>query len=410
MVYLSNHKNSNWKRQISFFFLSQTISLLGSAIVSYAIIWYVTLTTASGLMMTISTLSTFLPQILVSFYAGVWADRYSRKKLIIWADFLIALSTIFLTIFFFMGYRELWLLFLVSGIRSFGTGVQTPAVSALVPQIVPQKYLMKVNGINGSIQSLTFIVAPAISGGLLAAFPLEYCFIIDIMTAVIAIIILSLLRIPTYQNSCSELTTRDAFKAGFNYIIKHSFIRTLFIFYALYMFLIVPASFLTPLLLTRLYGGSVWHLTLNEITFSSGTLVGGMLIALWGGFPKRIKTMAFGSILLGFSVIFIALSPNFIFYLVFILIIGFAIPFLTTPTTVLIQEKTTIDMQGRVFSLLQLIATIALPLGMIIFGPLADHLEIQSLLIFSGLLIIILSIRLIVNPFLKNETSKSLKK
>lgn len=392
----------HWRRQITFFLASQTISLFGSAIVAYAIIWYVTLTTASGLMMTISTLFTFLPQIFVSLFAGVWADRYHRKYLIILADVLIATSTLILAIFFFMGYQELWLLFIVSGIRSFGAGVQTPAVNALIPQLVPEDKLMKINGINGSIQSLTFIISPAISGALLVAFSLEYTFIIDVVTAIIAVVILACMSIPLHPKALEKSTTSAIMdlKEGLNYIRHHKFIRVLFIYYALIMFFITPAAFLTPLLITRIYGGEVWRLTINEIFFSGGTMIGGITIAIWGGYKQRIKTISVGCFVFGLSIAAMGLSPNFVLYILFIFISGLAIPFLSAPTTVLLQEMVNVDIQGRVFSILQLIATIALPLGMVVFGPTADFIPIQTLLVVSGLIMAVCSLTIIRNKAL----------
>lgn len=399
---INENNHSHWRRQITLFLTSQTISLMGSSIVAYAIIWYVTLTTSSGLMMTISTLFTFLPQILVSLFAGVWADRYHRKYLIILADVLIATATLILAILFFMGYRELWLLFVVSGIRSFGSGVQMPAVNALIPQLVPENKLMKINGINGSIQSLTFIVAPAISGGLLVAFSLEYTFFIDVITALIAVGILAFIPIPLHPKAKIQSSTTALMDLieGLHYIRHHQFIRVLFVYYALIMFFITPAAFLTPLLITRIYGSDVSLLTINEVFFSGGTMIGGITIAIWGGYKSRIKTIAVGCFVFGLSISAMGLAPNFILYIVFIFISGLAIPFLSAPTTVLLQELVDVNIQGRVFSILQLVATTALPLGMVIFGPLADFIPIQTLLVVSGLIMAICSLTIIKNKAL----------
>src|SRR5690606_13510479 len=96
----------NWKRNIILFLSSQTISLFGSSLVQYAIMWHITLTTESGLMMTLFIVCGFIPTFLLSPVAGVWADRYNRKKLIIIADAMIAISTFVLAIVFLTGYKE----------------------------------------------------------------------------------------------------------------------------------------------------------------------------------------------------------------------------------------------------------------------------------------------------------------
>lgn len=130
-----------WKKRIVLFLTSQTISLFGSLLVQYAISWYITLRTQSAVMMTISIICGFLPTFFLSPFAGVWADRYNRKILIILSDSMIAISTLFIAILFILGYDSLWLLFLISAIRSLGTGIQTPAVNAFIPQIVPEDKL-----------------------------------------------------------------------------------------------------------------------------------------------------------------------------------------------------------------------------------------------------------------------------
>ena len=135
---INNNLKENWLKNIILFLSSQTISLFGSSLVQYAIMWHITLTTESGLMMTLYIICGFIPTFILSPVAGVWADRYNRKMLIILADGLIAIATFILAILFLMGFDAIWLLFVMAAIRAFGTGIQMPAVGAILPQIVPQ--------------------------------------------------------------------------------------------------------------------------------------------------------------------------------------------------------------------------------------------------------------------------------
>ncbi|MEG2361766.1 MAG: MFS transporter [Christensenella sp.] len=187
---------AHWKRKIILFLSGQTISLFGSALVQFSIIWYITLSTQSGAIMTISSVCAFAPQVVISLFSGVWADRYNRKMLIIAADALVATSTFILALFFMFGHNDLWLIFLVSGIRSVGAGIQTPAVNAMLPQIVPQDKLVRIGGINGSLQSIMFILSPAAAGALLSLTSIEATFFIDVATAVIAVTIMIILKVP----------------------------------------------------------------------------------------------------------------------------------------------------------------------------------------------------------------------
>ena len=398
-------RDKDWKKRIILFLTSQTVSLLGSSLTQYAIIWYVTLTTSSGLMLTISTLVTFIPQVLISLFAGVWADRYNRKHLIICADALVALSTLGLAFSFFVGYRELWIIFLVSAIRSVGTGIQTPTVNALIPQITPKSMLMRVTGFNGSLQNMTMIVAPAVSGALLATVSVESTFFIDVVTAIIGISLLSILKIPPHKRaeSAKDTGTVSDLKTGILYAYRHSFIKVLLVFYALLMFLVTPTAFLTPLLIARTFGGEVWYLTANEVIYSVGAMIGGLVIAAWGGFKSRVTTIMVFSTLCGVFCLGLGLSPVFPVFLGFMLFVGLTVPFITAPITVLLQERVEEAMQGRVFSLVQIMAATAFPIGMTVFGPLADMVDVRLIIIATGILTVLCGFIVYHNKILRSQ-------
>ncbi|MGN4126398.1 MFS transporter [Lysinibacillus sphaericus] len=383
----------NWKRNIILFLGSQTISLFGSSLVQYAITWYITLSTQSGVMMTISIICGFLPTFFLSPIAGVWADRYNRKWLIILADGMIALSTLLLAILFLLGHDSLWLLFAISAIRAIGAGIQTPAVGAILPQIVPEDKLMKVNGTNGSIQAFVMIISPMASGALLTQASLESIFFIDVITAAIAISTLLLfLHVPIHAKAAQKQTTGyfTDMKQGFTYIKEHNFLKRFFIFFAFFMILAAPAAFLTPLQVTRSFGNDVWRLTAIEITFALGMLIGGILMASWGGFKNKVHTMTLATLLFGACTVVLGIMPVFSLYLVFMAITGISMPVFNTPATVLLQEKVKGDYLGRVFGVLGMISTSMMPLGMLIFGPIADVIAIEWLLIGTGALLFIL--------------------
>ena len=384
----------SWQARTGLFLFGQTVSLFGSSLVQYAIVWYITLTTSSGLMMTISTLCGFLPQIAISLFAGVWADRFNRKILIMLSDSLIAASTLMLALLFLAGYQQLWLLFLISAIRSAGAGVQTPSVNALIPQLVPPDKLMRVNGINGSMQSLTMIVSPAVAGWILSVvgMNLSPVLFIDLATAVVGVGLLGLLRVPRLPRAETAAGPLQDLRNGVSYVLGHRFLRMLLVVYAVLMFLITPAAMLTPLMIERTYGDEVWRLTWNEVLFSLGSVIGGILIAAWGGFRNRIHTIVLAGAVFGVMTVLMGVLPGFVVYLVLVFLTGISMPFFNSPSIVLLQEKVEPEMQGRVFSFVQIVGSAALPLGMVVFGPLADLVgRVQILLIVTGIGILILS-------------------
>ncbi len=360
-------------------------------------------------MITISTISAFLPQLFISLFAGVWADRYNRKLLIILSDGLIATSTLVLAILMLSGYSQIWILFVISAIRSLGSGIQTPAVNALIPQIVPEENLMRVNGINGTIQSLIYLVSPAVSGTILTYGSLEYILFIDVITAGIGISILLALRVSAHKKAAesNRIGYLDDLKEGVRYSLHNSFVKNLLIFYAMFTFLIVPAAFLNVLMVTRTFGNEYWKLTANEMSFFIGSLLGGLAMATWGGFKNRIITVAVGCCAFGALTIAIGITKVFFVYLGIMVLTGMTLPLFNTPIMVLLQEKVENDMQGRVFSFVQIVFSGLMPLGMLIFGPLADIVKIEYLMILTGALLMVLGISIFYNDSFLKEGVKA---
>ncbi|MEK4348480.1 MFS transporter [Paenibacillus sp. FSL P4-0184] len=389
--------NDHWKRKTTLFLTAQTISLFGSSLVQYAIIWYITLTTTSGVMMTISTVCGFLPQMAISLFAGVWIDRYSRKKMIMLADGMIAIATLLLAVMFLMGYNNIWLLYLILLIRAAGTGIQVPAVNALIPQIVPKDQLMKVNGVNSSISSLMMFLAPAAGGVILSISTIETAFFIDVMTAIIGIGMMCIIVIPAHAKvEDGQKSNVQDIKEGFKYLKDHAFIKQLLIYLFIVMILISPAAFLTPLMVSRSFGPEVWRLTASEMTFSAGALVGGVLIASWGGFKSRMHTNILACAFYGLLMVGLGVAPMFAMYLLFNLLIGITMPCFNAPLTVLLQQNVDPDMQGRVFSLVQVTNSCALPLGMVLFGPLADSIQVETILLLAGIAVIMCALYAVI--------------
>ena len=392
---------NDWKRKIGLFLSSQSISLFGSSIVQYAIMWHITLTTQSGMMMTLFIICGFIPTFLLSPFAGVWADRYNRKILIMLADSFIAIATFVLAILYLAGFQYIWLLFVIAAIRAFGTAVQTPAVGAILPQIVPEDKLMRINGVNGSLQAAIMFISPMISAALLSVSTLELILFVDIITAIIAVLTLSFLKMEKQQVVSAEQTDYLAdFKAGLHYIREHAFLKNIFLFFAILFFLMAPASFLTPLQVTRSFGDDVWRLTVIELTFSVGMIVGGGLIAVWGGMKNHIHTMVISGFVFGVCTLAFGIAPNFLLYSIIMFICGIALPIFNTPTMTMLQEKVEQSYLGRIFGVFSMLSSSMMPIGMLLFGPLADYIAIEIILVITGVLMLLLILLLAKNKVL----------
>jgi len=216
--------STTWRKNTALFLIGQMVSLFGSGLVQYAIMWYITLETQSGVMMTIYIVAGFIPTFFISPVSGVLADRYDRKKLIVIADSFIAIATLILAVLFRAGYGSIWLLFLISAIRAIGSGIHSPAIGAVIPQLVPEDALTRVNGLNNSLQSFVFLISPMAAAALLSSFDLQYIFFIDVFTALIGISILVFaVTIPKHKRAVEtvqESFFKD-FKDGIGYISGH---------------------------------------------------------------------------------------------------------------------------------------------------------------------------------------------
>ena len=390
-----DEKQTNWKSQAMLFLISQCITLFGSTLVQMAIVWYVTIQTSSGVWVAAFTVCSYLPQFLISFVAGVWADRHSRKKLIIGADSLIALVT-FLMVLAIPHITDktvvLGGLLVMSVIRSFGAGIQTPAVNAVIPQLVPEDQIMRFNGINATMQSVVQFAAPAAAGILLTMNTLSSTLIIDTATAIVGIGLLSAVIIPKQAIQNKETSVFIDMKIGIKYTLSDKLIGKVLTVYGLFIFLCVPAGFLSQLFVSRVYGETYWYLSAVELAGFIGMVAGGILMSIWGGFKSRVTTMSVGLIAFGSLAIGMGLSKQFALYLTLMIIYGVAITMVQTATTTLIQEKAEISMQGRVFGLLGAMYSGFLPVGMAIFGPMADEISLKWIMIGSGIALIALSI------------------
>jgi DHA3 family macrolide efflux protein-like MFS transporter len=346
-------------------------------------------------MMTIAMIVGFLPTFLVSPFAGVWADRHDRKNIMILADGLVAVSTLALFIFFRLGFRSVWIIIAAMAVRGLFQGVQSPAVSAFLPQIVPQDKLMRINSINGSAQSAMMLASPALGGLLYSLFPIEVIFLIDVVTAAIAIIILRFFvknQSQAIKSEDKKISYFSDLKLGLRYISKHSFVGRFFAFMVPMSVLIAPVAVLFSLQITKKFGSDVWMLSVNDAVFAVGMLLGSILMMSWGGFKNRSKTIAVGCAAMSIGTIAYGVVPNFWLFAAVTMIIGLSMPLFNTPATVIIQEKVDNEYLGRVMSILTMTSTLGMPVGLLIFGPIADVIGLWLEFIITGTAMLIITI------------------
>ena len=406
-----------WIRRVVLLLTGQAFSLLGSNIVQYAIWWWIVMQTNSGMGMLLATLFGVMPQAIVSIFGGSWADRHSRKLLIMLPDMVIAVVTVVLSLSFAMGWASLTMIFVVLFIRSAGGGVQTPAVQSFIPDIVPSGKLLRVNSIYGVINSANMIVAPAVAAVLINVAPLWSILLIDVTTAVIGVGFVALIKVPKRRATAERAAhavpegegrsplagVRRVFadlKVGFDYTWRRPNLRNVVLGDALTCFIAVAPMNLTLLLMTREYEGIDLNLgfinlttasdklAANELGWSIGMLLGGAFMSTVGAKVVRdnMRMVAFGVTLVGVTVMGLGVAPNLLAYLFVDVANGVASAICVGPMRTIMQTESDENMVGRVFGLDTTLSTLGMPLGMLVFAPLADMIPISLVFVIGGVL------------------------
>lgn len=377
------------------FFISQAITLFGSQIVAFAIIWYITIETSSGLWVALLAVCSFVPQFLCSFIGGALADRFPRKSLIIGADAAIAIFTLALVLMmplFPNGSSFRIALLVIAALRSAAAGIQTPAVNSAIHLIVSPEKLMRANGINSTLQSIANFAAPAAAGAVMSLSNLQWALCIDIITAAIGISLLCFINIPSSKDENQGTRKEGLFSdivGGVSYAVKTKMVGGLLLLFGIFIFLSIPAGFLANLFVARSFGDSYSNLMLVEVVGFAGMLVGGLIMGSWGGFKDRFKTLLFSALLFGLCGVLMGLSKGFVAYLIMMLLYGIPLTAFQTATTTILQENVDTMLQGRVFGLLNSMFSGFLPIGMAVFGPMADVVSLRLLIVVSNIAIII---------------------
>ena len=387
------------------------ISLLGSALVEFALAWYLTIETGSATILATAMMVALLPQIILGPFIGPLIDRWNRKRIMIGADLSIALITVGLVVLFYLDALQIWHIYAALIARAIGQAFHFPAMQATIPLIVPQKHLVRISGLIQMFQGIINIAAPPAGALLMGLLPMQGVLSIDIITAAIAITCMAAVSIPKTIRTAGTVATSviKEMIQGFRYILSWKGLASLMLLSALLNLFLLPPFTLLPIMVTTHLEGDVLKLGWLESAFGIGVITGGLILGAWGGFKKSIITILSGVALAGIAVIALGFTSMSLFLLgvCACFVIGAGLTFASAPVLAIIQKVVVNDMQGRVFSLLGAIGAAATPLGLIIAGPLADSLGISSLYFIAGAATVILCITALFIPSVMNIGSES---
>ena len=399
---------ANWKRNVALFMGGQAITMFGSSLVQYALMWHIVLETQSGFMMTLVIAAGTIPMLLITPFAGVWADRFNKKLLINISDAAIAVATLAMFLLLSAGVEWIGLLLILMMVRGFGQGIQEPTNHSVIPEIVPHEHLTRVNGFQGSIRYIAMFASPMLGGALLAIAPIQILLFIDVITAAIGISILFFfVKVPSPAKKEHKLSAKQHFVEigeGFRYIGTQLYLKKAMMITAFINILLSPALILTPLLVARVWGDDttrlfdLFSLTAEHrlaalsVLMSFGMIFGGLIIGWWGGFKNKNHTFSLCTALLGVGVVSLGFVGNFWLFLLCMGIVGIFMSMRSAPAMAMLQSNVEPANMGRFFSALQMMGSIAMPIGMFIWGPLGDVVDIEWLLIGTGAFIVLLGI------------------
>jgi MFS transporter, DHA3 family, macrolide efflux protein len=394
----SQSATAGWAPRFFTIWIGQQVSLIGSTLAQFALVWWLTQTTGSATVLAISVAIATLPNVILGPFVGALVDRWPRWLILIFADGVVALASALLVVLFWSGAIQVWQVYLILLVRALGTTFHWPAMAATTPLMVPDKHLPRVAGLNQAIGGAVDILAPPLGAFLLGVTALYNIMLIDVITAALAILPLLFIAVPQPSRHEPGSPVRPTLwadmRVGFKYVWGWSGLRAL-ILYSLILNLIVnPPMELLPLLVTQHFNGQALQLGWLSSAWGFGVLIGGLLLSIWGGFRRRIVTMLMGVTGLGVGVLIVGLTPAAFFPLALAgMFFGAMMNAISNASLFTILQSTiTPEMQGRVFALGRSLATAAIPLGMLVAGPLADEVGVRALFLGAGIIYIFLGV------------------
>lgn len=401
-------QSSPWRRPFVTIWVGQQVSLIGSQVAQFAIVWWLTVTTGSATVLAGATLVALVPQIALGPIAGVFVDRWDRRRVMIVADFCIALISLALALLFSFGRVQVWQVYLALFARAVGGAFHWPAMTASTSLLVPNEQLARIAGLNQIMNGGLSIACPAIGALLISFLPLSGVMFVDVATAIMGIgplFFIPIPRPPRATNRSSASVWSDLTE-GLRYVRAWPALVLMIAMAILVKVALTPAFSLLPLLVKDYFHGGPSQLGAFEALFGVGIVAGGLLLGVWGGFTRKIRTIQLGILILGIGITALAFVPGHLFLvgLACLFTMGFAIPLVDGPFLAILQTTVPPDMQGRVFGVTFSLLSLSSPLGLLLAGPLSDRLGLPIWYAAAGVLALLLgSVGFLIPSLLRIE-------
>lgn len=371
-----NSMNQNFKKYI-IFWLSQTVSQLGSAMTGYALILWAYEKQGSALTVSLMSFCNYVPYILVSLFAGAFVDRHSKKKIMLLSDSIAAVCSLMILGLNLYGSFRIWHIYLVNAVLGFMNAFQSPASSVAIGRIVPKEKLANVSGMNSFSGNLTMVLTPVLAAFLYAFAGLKLILIFDLGSFVLAFMVLLLvIAIPEEKGENKKRkSVFEGCREGFVFLDRNRGLLIIVLTMALLNFFsrLTYENILSPMVLARSGNDSMALGTVNAM-MGIGGILGGIIVST-GKFSKNHVRMIYASALLSFLLgdVCMGLGRNVFFWSVAGIAASLPIPFINAGQNVILYSKVPDEMQGRVFAVRNAIQYSTIPIGILLGGFLADY-------------------------------------
>ena len=382
-------ETDRWRVRFWSIWTGQALSLVGSALTQFVLLWWITDTTGSVAALSLAGTMALLPQALLGPLGGTLADRLSRRTLILVADSVTALCMVVLIVLFASGAVQLWHVYTLMFVRSSMQAFQSPAAASSTAMLVPPSMLPRVAGLNQALQGVMTVAAAPLGALALAFLPLQGALAIDVVTALLGLVPLLIFRIPQPARAAGvQLSVLQDFRTGLRVVTGNRGLAMLYGLVALVVLTVMPTFTLTPLLVREHFGGGVNQVALMEGFSGLGIIAGGVLIT---ALPPRRGQIAVILVSLAVScgtVALTALAPANRFGLAILWWVVSGVTFSpgNAPMMALIQTLVPYALQGRVLSLLNTTVGLAGPVGLALGGLLGGVVGVRGVFIVGRFL------------------------
>lgn len=379
--------DKGWKTRFFMIWAGQAFSLFGSSLVSFALIWWLTEKTGSETILSLATLTSTMPAMVIGPFAGTLVDRFSRRKVMILSDGSIAVATALLLIAFALNVEQVWMIFVIMFVRSVGGAFHQVAMRAATTMMAPEDWYSRIGGMNRGVSGAMGIVAPVLGAMMISFFDMESILIVDMVTAALAIGVLAAIRIAEPKEKTEKSSLWKEMLMGVEYIkgAKNICFVVLTCTSANIFYGCINAF--RPMLIMENYGGGAVELGYVGSACGLGVLVGGLIMSVWKGFDRKLITSAFGWIGLGVCLVGSVALPGNMFWGALICFFGFSLfcSVGNSPMEAFYQTYVPPEMQGRLFAIINTLDQMTMPLGLLISAAVGDRAPIAIWFILPGL-------------------------